>query len=171
MSQNRLIYSDSEQSADMLYATGIFVPDPFLWGQSTEESLVIVSPLEVARVRKEAKDRFNVYSFEEAKAKFELENLSPVNQIKGISKLYGINEWQVPANFPLFIAQELADDVSLKAIKNFFPERISKSDEEVKLIREGVELAETGMYRAFEVLAEASISGDQIIWQNEVLTS
>ena len=31
MSENLLIVADSERSADMLYAVGMFVPDPFIY--------------------------------------------------------------------------------------------------------------------------------------------
>ena len=53
----RLIYADSERSADMLYATGLFVPDPVLWCDVGGRPTVVVSPLEYGRFQAALGDR------------------------------------------------------------------------------------------------------------------
>ena len=51
----RIIYADSESSADMFYAAGLFVPDPFLYCvEESGKSHLVLSVLEVDRGRKEA---------------------------------------------------------------------------------------------------------------------
>ena len=50
----RLIIADSEGSADMLYATGFFVPDAFLLLIQNGRSTALLSDLEVDRGRKTA---------------------------------------------------------------------------------------------------------------------
>ncbi|NDE30164.1 MAG: hypothetical protein EB076_08875, partial [Flavobacteriia bacterium] len=49
-----LIIADSEHSADMLYATGMFVPDPFIYLRVRGRSFLCMSDLELDRAAKEA---------------------------------------------------------------------------------------------------------------------
>src|SRR5258707_15054611 len=51
----RLIYAASESSADMLYATRFFVPDPFLYLEQNVKKSILLSDLEIDRGRREAK--------------------------------------------------------------------------------------------------------------------
>ena len=47
----RVLYAASEQSADMLYLSGVFVPDPFLALVCGRRSVAVVNRLEYGRVR------------------------------------------------------------------------------------------------------------------------
>ena len=80
MPDARLIYADTESSADQRYATSVFIPDPFVWAQvkrgSTLKNYMILSPLEVARIKAERPD-FEIFSFGEAEKLFHLKDLSP----------------------------------------------------------------------------------------------
>ncbi|MBV9390810.1 MAG: aminopeptidase P family protein, partial [Verrucomicrobia bacterium] len=59
----RLIFASSDASADMFYATKIFIPDPFLFLEQNGKKTLILSNLEVDRGRKEAKvDEVVAYS-------------------------------------------------------------------------------------------------------------
>ena len=49
-----LIIADSEHSADMLYATGMFVPDPFIYLRLKGREYLCMSDLELDRAAKEA---------------------------------------------------------------------------------------------------------------------
>src|ERR1700741_3755377 len=51
----RLIFASSEQSAEMLYATEFFVPDPFLFLQMYGTKKMMPSDWEIDRGQKEAK--------------------------------------------------------------------------------------------------------------------
>ena len=46
--------ADSERDANMLYAVGMFVPDPFIFLRSRGRSYVVMSDLEIDRARKQA---------------------------------------------------------------------------------------------------------------------
>ena len=50
----RLIVADSEHDANMLYATRMFVPDPFIWFETRGKSFAVMSDLEIDRARREA---------------------------------------------------------------------------------------------------------------------
>ena len=50
----RLIVADSERDANMLYAVGMFVPDPFIFLRIRGRSYVAMSDLEIDRARGQA---------------------------------------------------------------------------------------------------------------------
>ena len=47
----RLLYAASETDADILYPTGFFAPDPFLFIQKGRTRILVMSDLEVDRAR------------------------------------------------------------------------------------------------------------------------
>src|ERR1700690_608591 len=53
-SETLLMVADSERDANMLYATGLFVPDPFIYLQTRGRPLLVMSDLEIDRARAQA---------------------------------------------------------------------------------------------------------------------
>src|SRR5215472_5765842 len=51
---NLLIVADSEHDANMLYAVGMFVPDPFIYLRIRGRELIVMSDLEIDRAHKQA---------------------------------------------------------------------------------------------------------------------
>ena len=51
---NLLMVADSEHDANMLYAVGAFVPDPFIYLRLRGRSYIVPSDLEIDRLRKQA---------------------------------------------------------------------------------------------------------------------
>src|SRR3990172_10234843 len=51
----RLVYAASETDADILYPTGFFAPDPFLFIQKGRRRLLVMSDLEMDRARTQAR--------------------------------------------------------------------------------------------------------------------
>ena len=49
-----MIVADSERDADMLYATRLFVPDPFIYFEVGGKRHVVMSDLEFDRAKKNA---------------------------------------------------------------------------------------------------------------------
>jgi hypothetical protein len=47
-----LIVADSERDANMLYAVGLFVPDPFIYLYDGERAHIVLGDLEVRRARR-----------------------------------------------------------------------------------------------------------------------
>ena len=54
MSETLLMVADSERDANMLYATGLFVPDPFIFLNFGHRPLIVLNDLEIDRARKQA---------------------------------------------------------------------------------------------------------------------
>src|ERR1051325_9358410 len=54
--ENILMVADSEHDANMLYAVGMFVPDPFIYLRIRNKDIVVMSDLELDRARSKAAD-------------------------------------------------------------------------------------------------------------------
>ena len=50
-----LLVAASEQDANMLYAVGMFVPDPFIYFNIGNRRYIVMSDLEIDRARKQAR--------------------------------------------------------------------------------------------------------------------
>src|SRR5205085_11332153 len=49
-----LLVADSDRDANMLYAVGMFVPDPFIYFRARGRCYLVLSDLEIDRARKQA---------------------------------------------------------------------------------------------------------------------
>ena len=169
----KLLYGDSERCSDLLYITGLFVPDPILWCSVDDQFFIIVSPLEYNRAKQEIKANTEVLSYGEAKKKFNLKDLRVETQIAGISKYFGITHWQVPPEFPYAPVEKLRSHPIQFTVKKsaFFPERECKNSKEIDKIQEGINLAETGLAAALETLRKSKIKSNRLLANNQPLTS
>src|SRR4249919_2636468 len=104
----RLIYAASETDADILYPTGFFAPDPFLFVQKGRTRILVMSDLERYRARSQATvDR--VLSWSEIAAPLEKggRRAPAADVIARVLRLLGLRRVSVPRGFPLGLAQEL----------------------------------------------------------------
>lgn len=172
---SRLIFAASETCADMLYASGMLAPDPFLWYGRGGQCGVVVNTLEAGRARKQVKAGTLVLSQDEAAHEWGLSSsdVSPEALIRGVSSFLGVTEWVVPTTFPLGLAKAVeAHGVRLDPVPAFFPERQRKDGTEVVHIREGIALAELGLQRALDILGQSIVGQDDVLlWCGETLTS
>lgn len=172
----RILYASSEVSADMLYATGFFVPDPFLYLEKNGRRFVLMSDLEIDRARREATvDHVESYSaIEAACVKKSGSRPSQPDVIAAFLKKQGVRHAETSHDFPLGLAQELAArGIRVTPVKaTFWPEREFKSASELRKIRQALAITEAGMTRALEVLRAATIRRDgRLVWGGSVLTS
>ena len=172
----RLIVADSERDADMLYAMRMFVPDPFIFLEQNGKRTIVLSDLEIDRGRKQAQadEILPLSQFERevqgkaAKAPAFEKVLSHFLQQRGVRSAI------VPASFPLGYAEELArNDIRLQATNGlFWPERESKTEDELRLMRRACSITEKGMARGMEVLAACKARRNKRLdWFGQVLTS
>ncbi len=173
---SRLLFAASDQNANILYATRFFAPDPFIYVLHKGKSCVILSDLELDRGRREARvDR--VISYTELASQVREKNQPAPSQNKVLAfylKKQGISQVEVPEDFPLSIAEALRKArISIKCISEpFWPEREIKTVEEVRHLREALEMTQAAMQRAFEVLRATKIGRNGILrWGNVPLTS
>ena len=172
MKKADLIVADSEKSADMLYASGFRAPDAFIFFRCGNEQGIILSALEHDRGIRERHPEVKVNRLED----FSAPSGGMVEAIQALAVRLGIAEYNVPRDFPLYLADALRG-AGLKVVcKNddFFPERRYKSSLEVGKITLAMRITEKGMRRAYEILAEAQISSwsnEALAWKGEPLTS
>src|SRR5271165_5521228 len=104
-SENILIVADSEHDANMLYAVGMFVPDPFIYFRCEGQCHIVLSDLEIDRAKKNAKHcRVLSYSqcVEKLRRRVKRPGLAAVVSLlmreRQLKKIF------VPGNFPFGLA-------------------------------------------------------------------
>jgi len=171
-----LMVADSERDANMLYAVGMFVPDPFIWLRHRGRDYVLLSDLEFDRARRQA-PHCRVLSLSRYQAKLRSRGIQRP-ELAGIILLLlrerGIRRVVVPQNFPHGLAAELLRRrIAVKTRPgSFFPERECKSAAEVRKIRAALLMAEIGMAAAMQALRRSKIGKDRrLVYRTLPLTS
>ncbi len=174
----KLIVASSEESADILYATKIFVPDAFVLLVHEGRSTILLSDLEVDRGRREATVdeviSLSAFAAEHKKALGRKTTFARI--IAHFLKTRGVRRAVVPPSFPLALSMELArEGVQVAPPKKgaFFPERVHKTPVELGHLRRALEITVAGMARGLEVLAAAKgrKPGEELRWGGAPLTS
>jgi Xaa-Pro aminopeptidase len=174
--ENLLIVADSDHDANMLYATGMFVPDPFIFLRLRGKNFIVMSDLEIDRARHQA-GHCRVLSLSRYQKKLAEQHPKRIGFAHIIESVLKEKRVQpllfVPANFPLGLARELKRlKVKVKVKTDFFSEREIKSAEEVKKISAALMMAEVGMAEAMQALKSAKISRDRrLMYRGAPLTS
>lgn len=170
----RLIIANSEQDANMLYATRMFVPDPFIWIEARGKTYAVMSDLEIDRARKQATvDR--VLSSTHYQQRLKREGIRQPrfsDLLKRILRDLRIRSVEVPVTFPLGLARRLGGiRISVKP-DPFFPEREIKTSSEVANLAQAMRLSEEGMRAGMNVLRMSRIGRDQFLyWRKRNLTA
>jgi Xaa-Pro aminopeptidase len=148
MSTARLMCSASGHDADMLYATKFYADDPFVWWELRGKSHIALSPLEIDRAKPVALAQ--VHGIGEFSAK----DTSPAGVIPGIAAKYKIKSFLVPGQFPAGLLEKLRRSGLKITVSDqpFFPERVRKTDEEIRALTTALRVAETGLRRGIAVL-------------------
>jgi len=172
----RLIVAPSETDADMLYATRIFIGDPFIFLQQDGKRTLVLSDLEIDRAKKNAKaDEFVMFNQLEREVQGKAKKAPPYEKVLAhfLTKR-GVKRALVPANFPLGFANEIKRrGIALETSNGlFWPEREKKTAEEIRLLERALRMTETGMKRGMEILkASKPGAGKKLKWSGKTLTS
>ena len=169
----RLIVADSEHDADMLYAVGMFVPDPFVYFEVGNRRYVVMNDLEIDRAKRQAKvDRvlsYTRYSRLLKRAGVAQPRLADV--VNEVLREFRVTEVEVPHSFPVGLANKLRVKVAV-AKAAFFPERELKSAAEIRKLADALAMAEEGMGAALQALRASKIGRDGYLhWRGQRLTS
>ena len=181
----RLIISESEQHADMFYATRFRAPDDFIFLEHRGKRMMMLHDLEIDRGRREA-NVDEVFSFSDWQNSLIQKKSVIKKQITSVAKpgyaetvatfikKHGSSKVVVPADFPLGIARELerAGVTLTPAEGMLFPERQIKQPHEIKALQRALRITEAGLARAHEVLRVAAIGKKNLLtWHGTPLTS
>jgi Xaa-Pro aminopeptidase len=163
----RLMVADSERDANMLYATRMFVPDPFIWFELRGRTYAVLSDLEIDRARKQAAvDRvlsLAAYQRQVKLAGAKQPRFSDV--LNHVLHEFRIRSVEVPTSFPIGIAKQLRGiRLSVKP-DPFFPEREIKTSVEVAKLAKAMRLAEEGMQSAVNALRLSRIGRDGFLYR------
>src|SRR5215469_13009859 len=137
--KNLLMVADSDRDANMLYAVGMFVPDPFIYLRIRGREMIIMSDLEIDRAHKQA-PHCQVLSLSQCQQKLRRNGKKKPAGFARIIRLLlrekHAEKVFVPNNFPYGLAEELRDlGVKVKTRPGtFFSSRELKTADEVKKI-------------------------------------
>src|SRR5258706_40520 len=171
-----LMVAESDHDANMLYATGMFVPDAFIYLRIRGRTYIVMSDLEIDRARKQVPHCrvLSLSRFQKKLRRDGVKNPAFADVLPLILRPRRIRSIFVPQNFPLGLAAELKRrGIRAKPSRgNFFPSREFKSAAEVKKISAALMMAEVGMAEAMQVLRAAKIGKDRrLMYHNLPLTS
>jgi len=161
----KLLISDSEHHADMLYVSGMFVPDAFVVigieeaGQTTWHGLL--SPLEVDRAKSQSKlDEVHLDSIWHQKAAEKGWKRSLATAAACFLEEQQVKDVFVPADFPFLAAEELRElSFHLKpSPASLFPQRIIKSETEIQQLTHAEYLTKESMLQAENFIAACGIN-------------
>ena len=172
----RLIVAPSDTDADMLYATRVFIGDPFIFLEQNGKRTLVLSDLEIDRAKKTAKaDEFVMLS--QLEKEIQGKEKKPPAYEKVLAYFLAkrrVKRALVPANFPLGYAKELERGGIVLETGNglFWPQRETKTADEIKMLGQALRITEAGMKRGIEVLkASKPDARKKLKWRGRPLTS
>ena len=167
--QALLLVSASEGDANMLYAAGFFVPDPFIFFQHKQKKYVVMSDLEIDRAKKQANaDRVLSLSLCQRKLRRMGRTPAMIDILDLLFRERSIRRLVVPANFSALYADQLrAKGYSVQIKRDpFFSERETKTGAEVKYIAESLRVARLGLEAGIRTLKRTKIKRDGYLYLN-----
>jgi len=169
-----LMVADSGRDANMLYATGISVPDPFIYLSFAGRPVIVMSDLEIDRAKRKSSCR--VIALSQVQQRLRARGVKRPGYAQVIRELLRekkISRVVAPDNFPLGLARELKKlGVKVRPEPNLFPRREFKNADEVRKISAALTMAEVGMSEAMQVLRRSKIGRDRkLIYHGLPLTS
>jgi Xaa-Pro aminopeptidase len=158
-----VLYAASETDADMLYATGFFAPDPFLFVQAGRRRLMATSDLELDRARRQARvARVLSWSRIAKDVQASGRKATPAAVIAAVLRRLGRRRIEVPRSFSVGLARELqALGFRVRVAPDpFWAQRERKRPDEVRAIVEALRAAEAGLEAGLAALRACRIGRD-----------
>src|SRR5438132_1510076 len=106
---NLLMVADSEHDANMLYAVGMFVPDPFIYLSLNGKCHIVMSDLEIDRARKQA-PHCRIVSLTQCFKQLRKDGLKKptfAHAIRLLLRRKRLRKIAVPYNFPAGLRRDL----------------------------------------------------------------
>jgi Xaa-Pro aminopeptidase len=164
-----LLVAASEGDANMLYAVGFFVPDPFIFFQHREKKFAVLSDLEIDRAKKQAHvHRVLSLSLYQRKLRQLGKPVAMIDVLDLILRERGIRSLIVPANFSALLSDQLrAKGFSVQIKRDpFWAERETKNRVEVAQITESLRIARLGLEAGIRMLKRTRTKRDGYLYLN-----
>jgi Xaa-Pro aminopeptidase len=172
-----LICGDTLRSPELRHEVPLGIGDPFLYLESDGRRVVLTNVLEVDRIAQEAPELERLLGEQLGRDELIAAGLSYMEVdrelfLRAVREV-GITEAVVPPEFPLAVADRLrAEGIALAVDdKAFVERRRRKTDAEMAGIRRATAAGLAGLAECARALREASIEGDELRLDGEVLTS
>jgi Xaa-Pro aminopeptidase len=171
-----LIFGDTIRSPELRHEVPLAIPDPFLYAEHDGSRVVVISSLELARVRE--LEGLEVIPHEEA-GEHELiaagvprEEITTQVSVRACKQL-GIRSAVCPPTFPLELADLLrAEGIEIAADRRFFADRRRvKNPVELAGVRRAQRAAEAAMDAVRDLLRRSDRSNSMLELDGEPLTS
>ena len=164
-----LLVAASEGDANMLYAVGFFVPDPFIFFQHRDKKFAVLSDLEIDRAKKQAHvHRVLSLSLYQRKLRQLGKPAAMIDVLDLIFRERGIRSVMVPANFSALLSDQLrAKGYSVQIKRDpFWAERETKNRVEVAQITESLRIARLGLEAGIRMLKRTRAKRDGYLYLN-----
>lgn len=169
----RLIYGSSE-NPDVLYATRLFLPDKFIYLEHKGRKFLLMSDLELERVKKQCQG-CTVLSLQSYKKKVEKvgKKANLVNIVDALLRERRISEVEVPGDFPAWLYKKLVNKkYRVRCSRDdFFPERKVKSKDEQRAIKASQRINEKALELVLNMLRQANVHNNKLYLKGKPLTS
>ena len=180
MSRRRtfLQFASSEVDADILYGSGFFAYDPFLFLEHRGRSILVVADFECDRARVESNADSvwpaGVLAAEDAKQRrAKTPDLDPAGLCAAALRRLKIRRVSVPGQFPLGIAQKLERaGFSLRVLKEpAYPQRLIKTKAEIRAVVEVQRQVERAMQAGEAMLRRSRQVRGRLVPAGKTLTA
>jgi Xaa-Pro aminopeptidase len=170
-----VILAASSASKDMLYATGFHAGDPFLFFRIGWRTYLVASDLEIGRARKVSKVR-HVLPLTKYKKRLEKRGVEHPNLADILAEILTekrVKRARVPHDFPIYAADKLRKaKIRVKPeMPPFWPERVTKTEEEIGHIRSAVRRTEAAIRAGVDLIRRSTPRRGKLFLDGEVLTS
>ncbi len=160
----RLIVAASDTDANLLWATRMFAPDPFIFFMKSGRRYVVMNDLEVDRAREQATVD-HVLARSQYVALLRSQGIQFPTTAQVISEVFKnlkIRKARVPWNFPVSLADELRGLGIALTVETgtFWNQREIKTREEIRNIRDSLRAAEAGMAAGITALRRTRVSAN-----------
>jgi len=171
----RLIIAASEADANLFYATRFLAPDPSVYLRHGQETILLVSDLELDRARAQAEvgQVLPLRAYEERARQAGVEQPGVVDALTELLRERQVCSLLVPGSFPLEHADKLrARGLTVTARPEpFFEARLCKSPAEIAAIQEAMRRTEAALDLAIRTIGEAEERDGVLWWRGRILTS
>lgn len=156
---------------DILYATGFYTLDPFIYIEIKSKRYVVLSDLETARAKRKTRIRVLSYSHYVKAAHEKYRKAAPANVMACILNKLKVKQIEVRQDFPYSCALGLKKlGFRLKVIQEVFRRDI-KSELEIDKIQRTQRAAENAMAHAVDLISNARIRNNYLFIKGKPLTS
>ena len=170
----RVIVAASDRDANLLYATRLWAPDPFIYFEHRGKKHVVLSDLEIDRGKKQATvDRvLSLTRYVKLLKQRGVKQPGLGDVMNHVLRELRVRTIEVPNSFPLGLAKKLRGIRIVPKAEPFYPERQVKTTQEIKQLEHALYLAQMGMKSAIDVLRISRIGRDGFLhWRGNKLTS